>query len=313
MRRLNEAWSWKTGYGSRASLIFHNRRKRLRIQARAPNQRPVNFFFRHEGLCVFRFDRSTIQNPQVCRELFAKRFGGFPANQHMRVSGHLRCRGFSCADGPHGLVRNHKLRSFLTRNGMERAHALTPHNILGESRFTFFQHFADTNNGREALLQSCLEFQIDCVIGFSEILSALGVADDHMCAANRNQRSGRDFAGKRSFFFPVTVLRTNGDLRAFYGFKSRDQVNAGRADGNLVARVLEYLRQKGAEKFFGLCRVLVHLPVGGDQFLAGHWSFLSSLTSCPLWFRVKIEGMRNTKEHQDLYTEHNFLSSSESS
>ena len=62
--------------------------------------------------------------------------------------------------------------------------ALAAQNIFGEAGFALFQNFADADDGSQAGFQRGLELQVDGVVGFAEILAALGVADDDVSAAD---------------------------------------------------------------------------------------------------------------------------------
>ncbi len=58
------------------------------------------------------------------------------------------------------------------------------------------------------------ELAIDRVVGFVEVLPALGVADDDVRDVDGGQHGRRDFAGEGALFLPVHVLRADGDIRA---------------------------------------------------------------------------------------------------
>src|SRR5207253_2688875 len=118
--------------------VLHDRSKRFRIKACAPNQCPVDFLFGHERLGILRFHRSSVQNAELGGEVIAEGFGGFSANQGVRFGGKLRGRSFPGSDRPYRLVGDDQLPGLLARNGMERSQALTAKYIFGQPGLPLF-------------------------------------------------------------------------------------------------------------------------------------------------------------------------------
>ena len=80
---------------------------------------------------------------------------------------------------------------------MKRADALAAQHVVGESGFAFFQNFSHAADGRESGFQRGFQAQVDGVVGFAEVLPALGVADDDVGDAESQQHVGRDLTGER--------------------------------------------------------------------------------------------------------------------
>src|SRR5262245_56614609 len=97
---------------------------------------------------------------------------------------------------------------------MKSAQSLAAKHIIGQSRLAFLENLTDAHNGSEFSLKRCFEFQIDGIIGLSEILPALGVPYDHVRTAEGEKHAAGDFACERTFLFPVDVLGANGDRGA---------------------------------------------------------------------------------------------------
>ncbi len=87
-------------------------------------------------------------------------------------------------------------------------------------------------------------------------------------------------AGVGAFFGKVDVLRADGNVGCIACSGDRWQQYRGRKKGDFVAGVAGYKGQKGVDKGLGLGRNLVHLPIGGNEFLTGHVvGFLKAILS----------------------------------
>ena len=72
----------------------------------------------------------------------------------------------------------------------------------------------------------------------------------------------------------------DGNVGALGGGNDRGQQNGRGKQGDFVAGVAGNERQKCIDKRLGFGGRLVHLPIGGNQFLTGHfWWFLKSILS----------------------------------
>src|SRR5580698_6102346 len=70
-----------------ASLILHNRRKRLRIKRCPADQCAIDFLLRHERRNVLWFHRSAVENAQACGKLVAKNFSSLAPDHGVRLGG----------------------------------------------------------------------------------------------------------------------------------------------------------------------------------------------------------------------------------
>ena len=61
---------------------------------------------------------------------------------------------------------------------MEGAQTLAAQDVVGQSGFALFEYFADADDRRESGFERRLQLQVHGVVGFAEVLAALGVSDD---------------------------------------------------------------------------------------------------------------------------------------
>ena len=115
--------------------------------------------------------------------------------------------------------------------------------------------------------QGGLELEVHRLVGFGEVLAALGVAEDDILDAEVLEHSGRDFAGVGAIGLPVHILSAEADLRAFERGGGGRDVHEGHADNHLhpaiafVGGLADALDKRG-----GLGGQLVHLPITCDDF-----------------------------------------------
>src|SRR4029077_19587597 len=181
---------------------LHNCRKGFRVEAFGPYQGTVDFCFGHERFHIFGLDRSSVKDAEVCGEVIAEGLGGFSADKAMGLGGELRRRGLAGSDSPHRFVGDDEPRGFFPGYGVESTQALATKDIFSQSSFSFFQHFTNADDGRESSLESSFEFEVHNVIGFTEVLAALRMADDYMGAADGEQHAWANLSGKGAFRFP---------------------------------------------------------------------------------------------------------------
>ena len=93
-----------------------------------------------------------------------------------------------------------------------------------------------------------------------------------MRTAHGLELTHRGLAGVRAFLGKVDVLRADGHVRALGGCNHRGQQHGRGKQGNLVAGVADNKGQKGIDEGLGFGGRLVHLPIGGNQCFAGHFS-----------------------------------------
>src|SRR6266700_4967569 len=104
------------------------------------------------------------------------------------------------------------------------------------------------------------------------------MADDHMRAPDGLEHRRGNSSGVSAFLLPENVLSAYGDLavahRVYYGRNAYK----GWTENDLIARMFPHVWEKRGNKRLCLFRRLVHLPIGGDQFLS-HSGTVSELIS----------------------------------
>src|SRR5262249_43586639 len=113
------------------------------------------------------------------------------------------------------------------------------------------------------------------------MLAALGVSNDHLPAANRDQHGRRYFSSERSLFLPVHVLCTHGDPGAAHSVEGSGEADEWRQDRDVIA-VVAGGQPRGLGN--GGCRLapgFVRLPIGGDEFFAHESQFHLSGSPAP--------------------------------
>jgi aldose 1-epimerase len=103
------------------TLVLHDGRKRIRLQARAAYQRAVNLFLTDQRRRIVRLDAAAVENAHGSGDIGSQQLGHFGANDLVRVDGNLRRRRLARADGPHRLIGNHNRRRGLRRDARKRA------------------------------------------------------------------------------------------------------------------------------------------------------------------------------------------------
>ena len=83
------------------------------------------------------------------------------------------------------------------------------------------QHFADADDGNDAVLECGVEFLVDDLVGLGEVLTALRVADERVRSANGFQLADGGFAGVCALFGEVDVLTSDGDVGCHCGSDDR--------------------------------------------------------------------------------------------
>src|ERR1700690_2515702 len=165
-------------------LILHDGRERLRVERSAAYECAVNLFFRHQRMCVLRLDGAAIEDAQFIGEFLAEGFGRFGSYAGMCVGGDLRGSGLSGADAPSRFVGAPQADRFLGRDLVEGAETLAAQYVIGEPGFALFEDFSYADDRDESGFEGGLQLEIDRVIGFAEVLAALGVSNDDVSCAH---------------------------------------------------------------------------------------------------------------------------------
>src|SRR2546426_2923337 len=124
---------------------------------------------------------------------------------------------------------------------------------------------ADAENRRHPGRQHRPHLPVDLLVGLAELLPTLGVADEHVPAAELGQHRGRDLPGERAGCLPVGVLGAERDRTGREQLAHGAERREGGAQDDLdAARTPEPVAHAGGERP-RLGDRPVHLPVGDDQ------------------------------------------------
>jgi hypothetical protein len=128
-------------------------------------------------------------------------------------------RGLARADGPYGLIRNNDLCKLLWGKRGNSVSELLLENRVRGSRFALFKALANADDRPESAFHCGLRTLQHGLVGLTEILPPLTVADQYPLNANRDQHRTGDLAGVRSFLLPIQILRADlytGSLRRLH-------------------------------------------------------------------------------------------------
>ena len=98
-----------------------------------------------------------------------------------------------------------------------------------------------------------------------------------MGAADIQQHAGADFAGVCALFFPVQILRADGDVRALGGFDRSGKINVRRANNDLIASVAGTRGRKSWKKARVWSGFLYIFQLAAISFLRDMESFLAEI------------------------------------
>ena len=249
---------------------FDDGRKRFCVETRSAHQRTVQFFLRHQSANIVRLHAATVENAQIGGMSGGEFLRRALAKKSVNIGGHFRCSGAARPNGPYWLVSYQHTRELLRGQRAQAAEELPLANLMSLTEFTLDQGFADTNDGNESRGESCFGFLSHGLVGFAKKLPALGVADDDVPAAGFDKHIGGDFAGEGPLFFPVDILRGDGDVRVFGGFNSGGKCCERRSDDNVAMLRARDERSKRREERVRFRLRLEHFPVAGNHVTTRH-------------------------------------------
>src|ERR1700761_3491476 len=96
----------------------------------------------------------------------------------MRGGGNLWRGGLAGADGPDWLIGYRHRFCVFRDDPYEGERNLFAQDFVGVSCFAVGQNFANADDGDEFVLERGGELLVDGLVGFVEVLAALGVSDD---------------------------------------------------------------------------------------------------------------------------------------
>ena len=179
-------------------------------------------------------------------------------------------------DRPDGLVGDNDLFDVSRREAGQRAANLRGDDGVGAATLALLERFADADDRRETGDQRRLRLGVDDRVGLAEERAAFGVAEDHILAAQINEHRRGHFAGEGAARLVVHVLAAEGDARGAFAAgemerrRHRFHVEGGGAEHEFDTACLAHAGRHRRGEFPGLRAIEVHLPVAGDDLLAGH-------------------------------------------
>src|SRR3954454_13562879 len=226
------------------SCRFAYRREGLDVERGAADERTVDVRLRHQLVRVVGLDRAAVEHRTVEQRL----------HERMRLLRHLRRRGASRADRPHGLVRQDEplVRTARVADRVD----LDAQHRLHVACVALLLRLADARDDAEPGIERSLGAPRNSRIRLAEVLAPLGVADQRAGDAEAEQHRRRDLACVRALVLPVDVLR----IRREPGLDAMREGDPGRAHDGLDAGDA----CKALGKRHGI-RSREHLPVAGDD------------------------------------------------
>src|SRR5215510_5715208 len=100
----------------------------------------------------------------------------------MGLCSHFRGGGLTGTDGPYGFISNDQRRCFQTRDTAECDIALSREHFLSQSGLAFFEYLSHADNRLEFRRQGSLQLAVDRRVGFTKILTPLGMTDNDVGA-----------------------------------------------------------------------------------------------------------------------------------
>jgi hypothetical protein len=124
------------------------------------------------------------------------------------------------------------------------------------------------------------QLEVDGLVGLVEVLAALTVADEDVGAADGGEHGGRCLAGVGTLIEPVHGLGADVDLRGVGGLKDRGERGHRGTEDDVCVVMCGYEGKEGIGEGYGFGGGLVHLPVGGNEWLT-HVSISIPFTLVP--------------------------------
>ena len=78
--------------------------------------------------------------------------------------------------------------------------------------FALGEDFSDADDGNDAMLEGSVEFLINDMVGFVEVLATFGVTDEGMGCADGFEHVRGGFAGEGAFLGVVHILQASEDV-----------------------------------------------------------------------------------------------------
>src|SRR5947207_2370147 len=255
------------------SLILHDAGEGRGIEARAADEHAVDVGLRHEGIDIIRLHAAAVEEADALRGRRRGAAADLAADgivDLLRLSGR---GGPASADCPHRLVGDDAGSDLLGTHVGDGRVDLPGNDGAGRLRLTLLERLADADDRDESGGQHAVDTPVDGLVGLTEELPPLGVADDDERAPRLAQHRDGDLARVGSLRLPVAVLCGELDARPVERLRHRVDGREGRCHHHLPpARATDVLGERAGERD-RLAARSVHLPVAGDQWRATHRAF----------------------------------------
>src|SRR5271156_2193578 len=182
------------------------------IETGAAYQRAVNLRFGEQPVAILRLHASTIQNAQGLGLCGRKSVPGKSSDEAVRGGSLLGCGHAARTDGPNRLVRHQNTGELRGGQTLESAVELAGQHFFHAAPIALGQRFADADDGTQPGAERGAKFAVNLVVGLLEDVAPLGVPNQSVVATGLGDHGGGDLSGPGAFFFPVEVLRGDGDL-----------------------------------------------------------------------------------------------------
>src|SRR3954468_279948 len=173
----------------------HDLDELVRVQRGAADQGAVDVGLRHDLGDVAGLDGAAVLDADLVGQILGVQLGDLATDGGADLLGVLGAADLAGADGPDRLVGDDDGLGLLGREVLEAA--LDLGEGVGDvvARLADVQLLADAQDRGEAVLVGGLDLGVDDLVGLRVVLTALGVADGHVCALQLGQHRAGDLAG----------------------------------------------------------------------------------------------------------------------
>src|SRR5712691_9837569 len=186
-----------------------NRDEIIGDQRSSPDEAAVDIGHREQLARISGLHAAAVQDRQPRRRLIAP--GDERADESMRALSLLRRRSPAGADRPDRLIRERRSREPRNAPCVEHGPKLALYHRFGLAPRALLKGLADAQNRRQAGPPRGHELGCDPAVILAVEAAPLGVADDHVAAAELLQHRARHFACVRAGFLLREILRAPGD------------------------------------------------------------------------------------------------------
>mmetsp|Transcript_103095 Transcript_103095/g.330597 ORF Transcript_103095/g.330597 Transcript_103095/m.330597 type:complete len:267 (-) Transcript_103095:288-1088(-) len=183
--------------------------RELRLASGAADEEAVDVRHRAQIFAILGIHGAAIQDAHAVRHGAAAEITDHVADLEVRVLClHGRCDD-TCANGPHGLVRNGDLGPVHVL--LDRSLQLPGADVHRDARLPFLQRLADGEHHIHARLQTKLHLDSRVLVRLTVQGAALGVSDEHPLRAEVRQLANGDLAGEGTLARLAEVFRADVD------------------------------------------------------------------------------------------------------